>query len=77
MGVKYFEKVGLTDPARVGIYGWSYGGYMRYQMLDLGYMSSLFEPWLTTVQWDWLVVPMCSRWQCQVLWVYKMKSGGR
>ena len=27
-GVKKLVKEGLADPAHVGIYGWSYGGYM-------------------------------------------------
>ena len=27
-GVEYLTKLGFVDPARVGIYGWSYGGYM-------------------------------------------------
>lgn len=26
-GVRYLVAKGLADPARVGIYGWSYGGY--------------------------------------------------
>ncbi len=27
-GVKYLESLGFVDPARVGIHGWSYGGFM-------------------------------------------------
>lgn len=27
-GVKYLESLGFADTSRVGIYGWSYGGYM-------------------------------------------------
>lgn len=27
-GVKYAESLGFVDPARVGIHGWSYGGFM-------------------------------------------------
>ena len=32
-GVRWLVDQGLTDPARVGIYGWSYGGYMAAMCL--------------------------------------------
>ena len=32
-GVRWFAARGLTDPARVGMYGWSYGGYMSAMCL--------------------------------------------
>jgi dipeptidyl-peptidase-4 len=32
-GVRWLVERGLTDPARVGIYGWSYGGYMAAMCL--------------------------------------------
>ena len=32
-GVKYLVERGLTDPNRVGVYGWSYGGYMSLMCL--------------------------------------------
>jgi dipeptidyl-peptidase-4 len=34
-GVRYLESLGFVDPARLGIYGWSYGGYMTlYALLN-------------------------------------------
>ena len=32
-GVRWLVAQGLADPARVGIYGWSYGGYMAAMCL--------------------------------------------
>jgi dipeptidyl-peptidase 4 len=32
-GVRWLVAQGLTDPARVGVYGWSYGGYMTLMCL--------------------------------------------
>ena len=32
-GVQWLVRQGLTDPARVGIYGWSYGGFMAAMCL--------------------------------------------
>jgi dipeptidyl-peptidase-4 len=32
-GVRWLVEQGLTDPSRVGIYGWSYGGYMAAMAL--------------------------------------------
>jgi dipeptidyl-peptidase-4 len=34
-GVRYLLSLGFVDPARVGIYGWSYGGFMTlYSLLN-------------------------------------------
>ena len=34
-GVRYLVSLGFVDPARVGIYGWSYGGFMTlYSLLN-------------------------------------------
>ena len=32
-GVRRLISLGLADPARVGVYGWSYGGYMTLRLL--------------------------------------------
>jgi dipeptidyl-peptidase-4 len=32
-GVRWLVEQGLTDPARVGVYGWSYGGYLTAMCL--------------------------------------------
>ncbi|OOG69380.1 S9 family peptidase [Algoriphagus sp. A40] len=35
-GAKYFAKMPFVDPARIGIWGWSYGGYMSSLALMIG-----------------------------------------
>ncbi len=35
-GAKYFAKMPFVDPARIGIWGWSYGGYMSSLSLMIG-----------------------------------------
>jgi dipeptidyl-peptidase-4 len=32
-GVRWLEMLGMADPTRVGMYGWSYGGYMSAMCL--------------------------------------------
>ena len=32
--VKYFVDMGIVDPSRVGMFGWSYGGYMSAMSLS-------------------------------------------
>ncbi len=32
-GVDYLKGLGFVDPARIGVYGWSYGGYMTLMLL--------------------------------------------
>ena len=32
-GIKYLNSLGFIDPQRVGVMGWSYGGYMTLQLL--------------------------------------------
>lgn len=32
-GIKYLESLGFIDPARIGVQGWSYGGYMTLYCL--------------------------------------------
>ncbi len=36
-GAKYFAKMPFVDPARIGIWGWSYGGYMSSLSLMIGH----------------------------------------
>jgi dipeptidyl-peptidase-4 len=33
LGLDYLNSLGFTDPSRVGLYGWSYGGYMTLYSL--------------------------------------------
>ena len=40
-GVQWLVEQGLTDPARVGIYGWSYGGYMA--LMGLARAGDVFK----------------------------------
>ncbi len=40
-GVRWLVAQGLADPARVGIYGWSYGGYMS--LMSLARASETFK----------------------------------
>jgi len=40
-GVRYLTSEGLCDPARVGIYGWSYGGYLS--AMALGRQPEVFK----------------------------------
>ncbi|WP_394345582.1 S9 family peptidase [Algoriphagus boseongensis] len=35
-GAKYFAKMPFVDPSRIGIWGWSYGGYMSSLSLMIG-----------------------------------------
>ncbi len=35
-GAKHFAKIPFVDPARIGIWGWSYGGYMSSLALMIG-----------------------------------------
>ena len=40
-GVRHLIKQGITDKTHVGIYGWSYGGYMA--AMALGRASDVFK----------------------------------
>jgi len=35
-GVDWLTKQGFVDPKRVGVFGWSYGGYMTLRLLEAG-----------------------------------------
>ena len=44
-GVKYVDSLGFVDPARVGIHGWSYGGFMTANaLLNAPDVSSAASP---------------------------------
>lgn len=52
-GVRWLVDQGLADPERVGIYGWSYGGFMT--LLCLAQASDVFKMGVVgapTVHWD-------------------------
>lgn len=61
-GVRYLVNQGITDEARVGIYGWSYGGYMSAMALVRA--SDVFKLGVAgapVTHWDGLVTMMKSK----------------
>jgi dipeptidyl-peptidase 4 len=42
-GVSYLKSLGFIDPARIGVYGWSYGGFMATSLLTRPEAKGVFK----------------------------------
>jgi dipeptidyl-peptidase-4 len=52
-GVRWLRELGLADPDRAGIYGWSYGGYMAaMSLLKAGEIFSVGVAGAPVADWD-------------------------